>query len=253
MDNKRGQLVIIVIVAIVIVAVVLTVFLFPRVDIGIGREVNPSSFLRNCIEPKVEETLEVLSKQGGHIDPNNYVLYRGEKIQYLCYTTNNYKPCLVQEPLLVGHVENEIKKQVEPVARQCMQNLKERYERRGYEVSTSAGGLDVSFSPGKLVVDFLSPMTVTKESTQAFRKFAISIDTEMYDLLLTAVSILQFESSLGDSEITLYLQFYPDLSIEKIKREGDTIYKLKNVVSRDEFTFASRSLVWPPGYGFEEL
>ena len=65
---------------------------------------------------------------------------------------------------------------------------------------------------------------------------------------------MQFESVLGDSETTLYIQYYPDLKIEKIKRADEgTIYKLSNVVTGDEFTFASRSLNWPAGYGLEEL
>ena len=36
---------------------------------------------------------------------------------------------------------------------------------------------------------------------------------------------------------------------EKLKKDADTIYTLSNVVSGDEFTFATRSLVWPQGYG----
>ena len=126
--------------------------------------------------------------------------------------------------------------------------MKEQYERQGYEVSSSPGDLEVNFVPGSLNVEFISPMTISKESTQTFRKFVVSIDSEMYDLLMIAVSILDFESSLGDSETLLYLQYYPDLSIEKVKRNGDTIYTLKNVVTNEEFRFASRSLVWPVGY-----
>jgi hypothetical protein len=48
------------------------------------------------------------------------------------------------------------------------------------------------------------------------------------------------------------MQYYPDLKIEKTKlSDGTTIYILSNVVSKDRFTFASRSLAWPPGYGLE--
>ena len=88
--NKRGQIAIFVIVAVMIVAVVLVVFLNPGGKIGISRDVNPSSYLSNCIEPKVEETIEILSRQGGYMVPENYVLYQNEKIQYLCYTNKQY-------------------------------------------------------------------------------------------------------------------------------------------------------------------
>lgn len=251
--NKRGQLAIFVIIAIVLVAVVFVFFLFPQVNL-FAAEVNPSSFLRNCVESDVRDSLEILTKQGGYLEPDNFVQYQGENIQYLCYTSENYQPCIVQQPLLVNHVEQEIKNYVEPRARQCVGSLADQYEKKGFTVQTTPGNIDVDIVSGRIVVDFLSPMTVTKESTQTFQKFAVGIDSEIYDLLITATSITQFESTLGDSETTLYIQYYPDLKIEKIKRADEgTIYKLSNVVTGDEFTFASRSLNWPAGYGLEEL
>ena len=75
----------------------------------------------------------------------------------------------------------------------------------------------------------------------------------MYDLLLTSTSMVEFESTLGDTETLSYIQYYPDLKIEKLKRNGDTLYTLSNVVTGDKFSFSSRSLVFPPGYGLEKL
>jgi hypothetical protein len=253
MCNKRGQLAITIIVAIVIVAIVLGVFLFPRINLLVG-DVSPTSYLRNCIEDDAKEVMNVVSKQGGYSDPDNYVLYEGNKIQYLCYTSENYEPCIVQQPLLKRHIESEIKSFVEPKARQCINDLKAQYERRGYTVETTPGELNVSFIPGSLVLEFLSPITVSKDTTQEFRKFGIEIDSEMYDLILIATNIIQFESTLGDSEISLYINYYPDLVIKKDKRADEgTIYKVVNVITEEEFVFASRSLNWPQGYGFEEL
>ncbi len=246
--NKRGQVTIFVIVAIVIVGVIALIFFFPQVNVFIAGDVNPSAYLKGCIEPKVDEVLNVLTKQGGYSQPTNYVLYQGEKIQYLCYTSESYKPCVVQQPLLIRHVENEIGDYIKPIARQCVGDLEAEYEKRGYNVRTTPGDVNVSIVMNNIVVDFVSPMTIEKESTQTFRKFAVSIESELYDLLSIATNIIQFESTLGGSETSLYLQYYPDLRIDKTKRNGDTIYKLSDVTTGDEFTFASRSLVWPEGY-----
>jgi len=251
--SKRGQLAIFIIIAIVIVAVVLVIFMFPRINLLVA-DVSPSSYLRTCIESDIRNSVERLSVQGGNIEPDNYALYKGERIQYLCYTDEIYSPCKVQQPLLVRHVEKEIKNQVEPRARECVQELKEEYERRGFDVQAAQGEIDVNIVPGEIVIEFLAPMTISKETTQTFQKFAVGIDSEWYGLLSTATSIIQFESTLGDSETVLYIQYYPDLMIEKVRRDdGTTIYELSNVVTEDKFTFASRSLVWPPGYGFQEL
>lgn len=247
---KRGQVTIFVIIALVIVGIIIAFIAYPRISIVSG-DVNPSSYLSECINPMLEESLEIVSKQGGSFVPDNYLVYQDEKIQYLCYTAEDYKPCIVQQPLLVRHIEIELKEQIEPQARQCVQDLMEEYERDGYSVQSTPGEVNVSILPGQISVDFNAPMTVTKENTQTFQKFAVSKKSEMYGLLGTAVSIIQFESTLGDSETTLYLQYYPDLKIEKLKRGDDTIYTLSNVITREEFTFATRSLVWPQGYGLE--
>ena len=74
--------------------------------------------------------------------------------------------------------------------------------------------------------------------------------SEMYDLLFIATNIVEHESQVGGSATELYLQYYPDLKIEKIKlTDGTTIYQLSNVVTGEQFSFASRSLAWPAGYG----
>ena len=245
--DKKGQISIFIIVAVVIVGLIILIFAFPKLNVFVS-DVNPSTFLRDCVKPEINSNLEALSKQGGYLNPENYVMYQGNRIEYLCYTSENYVPCKVQQPLLVKHVEQELKDKIKPAAQQCVSELKSKYESQGYNVRTTEGDVTVSIAPGNIIVDFLSPMSITKESTQTFDRFAVAIDSEMYDLLATATNIIQFESTLGDSETTVYLNYYPNLRIDKIKRNGDTIYKLSNVVSGDEFTFASRSLVWPQGF-----
>lgn len=246
--NKRGQVAIFVILAIVIVAIILVFFLIPRINVAVS-DVDPSGFLRNCIEPEVEDSLFVLTKQGGSVNPDNYLLYQDEKIQYLCYTDTPYVPCKVQQPLLIKHVEDEIKDYVEPKARQCVNDLKSEYERRGFNVRTDPGSINVEIALKRIEVEFDSPMSVSKEGTQTFQKFSVGIDSNLYDLLSIATNIVQFESTLGDSETLLYVQYYPNLRIEKVNRdEGDTIYILSDVVTEDRFTFASRSQYWSPEY-----
>ncbi len=250
--KKEGQISIFVIVAIIIVGVVVAIFLFPQINVFVG-DVEPNSYLRDCIEEDARETMEVLALQAGYTNPESFVNYQDNKFTYLCYTSENYKTCVVQQPLIKGHFEKELKAQIEPRAQQCVQDLKEAYERKGYSVKAGVGELNVSFIPGKLVFDFINPMTIEKEGVQTFRKFTTSINTEMYDLILTASSIIDFESTLGDTDTLLYIKYYPDLKIEKIKRDGDTLYTLSDVVTGDKFSFASRSLVWPSGYGQESL
>jgi hypothetical protein len=251
--GKRGQVAIYVIIAIVIVAVILVLVLFPGVrDTIAGGEFSPGSFLEDCVSEDVKSGVALLASQGGYADPEGFILHEGEKIKYLCYNSGNYETCVVQQPMIKNHFEMELGEIVTPRANECARELKEAYESRGYSVSSSSVSSQVSIIPGKIRVDFLAPMTVTKDSSQTFRDFDVELTSEMYDLLLTSQSIVEFESTYGDSETTLYLQYYPDLKIEKLKvDEGSTIYILGNFNTNEEFRFASRSLVWPPGYGIE--
>ena len=245
--NKKGQVTIFVILAIIIVAVVIVIFAFPQVNV-FSSSVNPSSYLRSCIEPEINVIKDRLSVQGGYSNPTNYALYKGLKLQYLCYTSEFYVPCSVQQPLLVSYIEKEMKRHIEPRAKQCLEDLKDQYERRGYEVKSGASAINVSVVSEKIIVEFLAPLTVSKAETQTFQKFAVGVDSKWYNLLITSINIIQYESIYGDSETGLYMSYYPNLKIEKTRRDdGSTIYQLSDVTTEDTFAFATRSLVWPQG------
>ena len=63
-----------------------------------------------------------------------------------------------------------------------------------------------------------------------------------------ANSILSMEVQFGDSETTIYMNYYHDLKVEKKKQtDGTTIYILTDRITGDVFQFASRSIAWPPG------
>lgn len=251
MNGKRGQIAIFVIIALVIIAVVLVVLLYPKLPITQKAEFTPEGYLRTCIEPSIKENLNKIADQGGYINPEGYLEYKGDKIKYLCYTAENYKTCIVQQPLIKENVEIELGKLIAGRTEECLQGLKEEYENRGFDVSLGKSRSEVSINPGEIRVKFIAPITATKDLAQRFEQFDIKINSQIYDLLLTATSIIDYESALGDSETTLYMRYYPNLKIEKTKlSDGSKVYKLSDVSTDERFRFASRSLSWPPGYGF---
>lgn len=249
--SKRGQVAIFVIVAIVIVAVVAALFFVPqtRVLLQGSQTQDPGAFMRSCMQKEFKAQVDSITSHGGSLNPSPSVLYQGEQVQYLCYTTENYIPCIVQVPLLVEHVQQQIHDGLVPTVADCKQQLVSEFQRRGYTVSSGAGDFNVSIIPGRISIDFFEPLTLTKETSQTFRSFSAAQTSHLYDLLSIATSIVDFESTLGDSETTLYIQYYPNLKIDKQRRDGDTIYTLSDAETKEEFRFATRSLVWPPGYG----
>ncbi|MEK6836928.1 MAG: hypothetical protein AABX94_04655, partial [Nanoarchaeota archaeon] len=211
--SRGGQVTLFVILAIVIVAVVFVIFAFPQVNV-FSSSVNPGAYLKSCIEPEINKIKDVLSVQGGYSNPTNYAMYKDLKLQYLCYTSEFYIPCLVQQPLLVRHIEQEMKRYIEPRAKQCLEDLKDQYERRGYDVKSGTSAINVSVASEKIIVEFIAPLTISKEETQTFQKFAVGMDSKWYSLLITSINIIQYESIYGDSETSLYMSYYPNLKIE---------------------------------------
>ena len=249
--SKRGQVAIFIIVALVIVAILLVIFLYPRFAPSTqAKAFSPNAFLQSCLEPGLRPVLAQLSQHAGYLTPEGTIDYKGNKVKYLCYSSEYYKTCVNQQPLIKENFENNLEGFVNTQATECVRELKTEYERQQYAVTLGVAKTDVSISPGVVRINIDAPITVTKDTTQTFNNFEINIKSEIYDLLLTASSIIEFESTFGNAETTLYMQYYPNLKITKDQlSDGTRIYGLNNVVTNETFTFASRSLALPAGYG----
>ena len=251
LNNKSGQLTIFVIAAVVIVAIVGMIYLFfPSVLVSLGIvSGNPNTFMQNCIEEEIQNSVNIVSTQGGSLEPRNFILYQDEKIEYLCYNENYYLPCVMQQPLLKQNIENEIERGIKNQEDICFQNLQDSFERRGYDVSISDGETFVELLPKKISVNFEKVITLTQgEDSQRFEKLNVVLNNNLYELTSIATSILNWEARYGDSETTTYMGYYHDLKIEKLKQsDGGKVYILTDRNTGDKFQFASRSIVLPPG------
>lgn len=250
--EKRGQATIFVIVGILIVVAVALIYSFyPRIRTVITGEIVPNDYLRECIKPSVDSGIETLSSQGGYAAPEGYILYKGKQIKYLCYTTQYYQPCTVQQPLLKQKFENELNNIIKKRAEECVVQMKTAFEKKGYTVSASENvQSSVKIVPENTRIKISSPMQITKESTQSFSDFDIDIPSKMYNLLMISTSIIDYESTYGDSSTDTFMAYYPNLIVEKTKlMDGSKIYAVSDVTTSEKFTFASRGLSWPGGYG----
>ncbi len=247
---KRGQIALFVIIALAIMAIVLIFLIRPKLQQG-GIDIvqDPQAFLSSCLNPEIDDALAPIVAQGGLTKPEGFLTYQDAKISYLCYTNENYKTCVVQEPLIKERVEEELARALKGKAGECVNSLVKEYESRGYSVSKGGIGIAISIIPDSIQISLSAPMTVSKENSRTYTSFVIKKQSQYYNILAIASSIVNFEATYGAVQINDYLRYYPDIKIEKTKlSEGSTIYKVSDVVTGESFTFASRSLVWPPGY-----
>lgn len=252
--NKHGQITLFIIIAVVIVSLAIIIFLFfpgILITLGIGSN-NPIDFIQNCIEEDLKAVIEKVSLQGGSLNPENFILYQDNKIEYLCYTEEYYRTCVMQQPFLRQQIENEIKEGIKDQANECFIQLEENFERQGYGVSLSSGETNVELLPERIIVNFDRDLTLTKDSSERFERISVVVNNNLYELVGIANSILNWEARFGDAETTTYMSYYKDLKVEKLKQsDGSTIYILTDRIKGNKFQFASRSVAWPPGFGIE--
>jgi hypothetical protein len=237
----------------VLVAVLIIIF-YPRISQVYFTPKSPSTFIQDCMMPYIDENLAILMKQGGSLNPQNILLYQDNKIEYLCYTSEFYKTCTMQQAMLKQHFEEELASGLNSKMEQCIKLLAEDYQSRGYEAIMRKANLSVSIIPGSVRLEIDPALTLKKETSESYDKFEVIKQSQIYDLLMIAESILNWEARYGDSTPESYMQYYPDLKIEKLKQsDGSKIYILTNIITNEQFTFATRSLSWPAGYGTTEI
>lgn len=259
MDKKRGmfkenkgQVTIFIIIAIFVVAIgVLIYTLSPQIRTGIvGETKSPEEFIQTCLEDEIENAVETLSLQGGSIEPEHYILYQDERIEYLCYTGQDFITCVMQQPLLIQHIESEIENEIRGDVGNCFDALRESYLDSGYGADLRTGTTNVELLPKRIVTNFDYVLTLTKGETETHDSFSVVLNNNLYELVSITNSILNWEARYGDAETTVYMNYYHDLKVEKKKQtDGTSIWILTDRNNGNKFQFATRGGVLPPGYG----
>ncbi len=245
--SKRSQVTLFIIIAIVIVAGLLVYFLW----IG-PTYVSPSGKLQfeKCVKEVIEKNIEKLGINGGFVNPEFTILYQDEEIPYLCYTNLYYEPCINQMPFLINNFANNLKEMSEDEIWACYEAGLKELKRQGYEVIEGDKNLEIELNPNRVNVIIDAPVVLGGEGSQKFTRFNIAVDSRIYEMTALATSIIQFETRYGDSDTTSMMTLYPNYRFDKFKQgDGTTIYIIEDKDYGNKFQFASRSLVFPPGYG----
>jgi len=249
--GKRSQITVFVIIAIVIVIAILGVIFYPNIRKFIAPTI--ADFMPNeCIEENVKEVMNETFMKGGLMKPELYFMYNNETLGYLCYTSEWYKTCIMQIPMLKQTIESEIEKNSEARISKCVDDMKKGLENRGYLLKVSGSEkASVDIVPEKVIVSLDMAMTVEKgdeKQTIPISKFKTEFKSNAYEMIMVASSIQNWEARYGDSAPESYMAFYPNLKVEKIKQDdGTKVYIITDRNTGEKLQFAIRSLSWPPG------
>jgi len=255
--NKKGQTTIFIIIAIVLIAAVILIFiLYPNIiSPTIIDKTNPNVYIEKCVEDELSPILKKISENGGSLNPENYIKYKNNKVEYLCYTNQYYETCAIQQPLLNENIQKQVAGKLQPKAEKCVSEVVDNLEKDRYKVNSGKVDVSVEIIPDNVIVNIVAPLSVSKGgTTNTYNNFKIIKKNKLYSLVMISTSILNWEAKYGDADPNSYMTLYPNIQVEKFKQtEGSTIYVLTDRDTLDEFIFASRSVVFPAGYGFSEL
>ena len=259
MKNKRGQITIFIIIGILIVSAVL-VFLFATdtgkkfvATLGFSGDIDAENYLKKCIseDEGMKEKIDLIASQGGVLKPENYFSYQGKKYEYLCYSNEYYKTCVMQNPFPLNIMEDEVKKIILEKSEECIRNLKKNLENKGYKVSSGKSEINTELNFDNIATNIKIDLSVSKgDETRKYSEFNILRPSHYYQLIMLSTSILNYEARYGDSNVDTYMALYPEIKIQKLKQsDGATLYFVSDRDTKETFSFAVRSIAWPPGYG----
>lgn len=243
-ENKKAQVTLFIIVAIIIVSGLIVFFIWSGPETFFDKGSNLG--FEGCVNNVVEGAIDELSLKAGYINPELTYLYMDEEIPYLCYTEENYQTCVVQKPFLKQHFESELERYLREEIDECYEDSLNNLRSQGYDVRSGKVTYDINFEPGVARTTINAPTAV---GTSSYTKFNAVLNTNIYEILMISNALLQYEAQYGDSDTDTLSNFYPQYSIQKVKRgDGTTIYMVEDKITKTKFQFASKSLVWPAGY-----
>ncbi len=260
MFEKRGQVTIFIIIALVLVASVALFFFFRTKGIqkvGVGEEVEIDAFLKTCLEDKVYEGIELIGIQGGYVNLNGHLQktfkFDDEKtfmnFSYLCYTRDYYAPCVPQEPVLMNRLKKELKNYISQDTEACFNGLASSFEKKGYEVKKDYKNFDIELTYDKMLVKINGKLTLDKSGeVKKYDDAKFLIQSSLYNTGFIVQRIINEEVKFCDFDELEYAMTHSKESIKKfVTGEEIKIYTILNKNTNEQFRFAVRGCVFPPG------
>jgi hypothetical protein len=247
---KRGQVTIFIILGLIIVVGLIFIFTLRKpVKIEVYDENNPQSYIEQCTRDAVQEAIDILSPQGGDINPSGSVKYDGIDRVYLCYNNDFYKRCINQRPLFVEHLEREITNFITPKVADCFKVLEMKLEKR-YDIETSNMKLVTRLYPRQITVEIDKKFKMTREDNVInIQKFRMNMIHPLFNFAEIGMEIANQQAQYCHFDDLGFMILHPSFDVKSIKTgESDNIYTITERATNQQFTFATRSCLLPPGF-----
>ena len=254
--NKKSQVTIFIIIAIIIIALIIGFFLvYYKTEIGILQPsiTEPQQYIEKCARDATSEAIGIMLPQGGYLNPINYKLYEDNKVGYLCYVSDFYKPCIMQEPLYIKHLQEDITTHITEKIETCFQELKLELEKENYQIEMKEMNITTELATNIARIKIDRSFVMTKqEKTERINLFKSSLNSPLYNLAITAIDVANQEAKFCNFEYLGYMMLHPRFKIDKKSvsegKNASKIYIIEDVNTEKKLTIAIRSCAVPPGF-----
>ena len=251
LKSKRSQITIFVIIAVLLIAAILLLYLLYQNSIKPGLQKlqqDPNQVIEECVRVKVEEAANKLIENGGYLEvksPIKFKEFEYKKVPYLCYTSQNDKHCIIQEPVLIEHLEDEIYSYIQDNIENCFNNLKKDLEDKDYKVTLGPSSFVVELLPRKARIHIWKNFEATNsDKSFSYTEFESVTSTPLYDLGIVAQEITRQESKWCNSDYPLLMKMNKWVQITKFQTGDDNkIYDVKDTKTEKNWRFAIRGCV----------
>jgi len=224
-------------------------FLFNPPEISLVDEDNPQAFIESCSRQATEEAIDILSKQGGDINPMGSIAHEGEDITYLCYNERFYEVCINQRPLLIEHIEDEITDYITPIIADCFFDLKKNLENR-YTIEDSEMKIETRLQTGQVTVKIdRNYKLIRRNEVRDFNEFRMVLIHPIYEFAKISMEIVNQEITFCNFDELGFNILHQEYDVRKfITGNSDIIYSVKDIETEEDFVFAIRSCKLPAGF-----
>ena len=259
-NSKKGQITVFIILAILLVMTILLLFMLYQNQLQ-GKtgntKKNTQGIFEECINNYVGEATELIFENSGYTElpslvysvtnvKGYYKQYELKDIPYLCYTNSNYARCVPQAPLLINHLEKQIKTYIEPKTEFCFEILSKDLKERAYDVRLGKTELLEVNLRDKGIETFIKKELIQAKSGKEERieEFNAVYSTHLYDIAKVAEKIVYEETTFCNSDYVEIMRGNTGIEIEKFQTGDDVkIYTVRNKLTKKEWEFAVRGCI----------
>lgn len=250
--NRQGQIAIFVILGIILVAVIFFLFLIDKKP-TINRTQdfdNPESFIDDCIDTESKKSISKIMVHGGFPNSLDNVFYQGEEIAYLCKNINFYQPCVVQHPIYIQEVENELVNEISDKVAQCFSSLEQELLKRNYIIDAGPISLNVNLKPKIVHFEIDRKFSISKGGdSRSYEKFDVFVSSPLYELAIIVQEIISQEAQWCYFSNDGFMALYNDFDIRKdVLGDSTKIYTVEHKKTGEKMRFALRGCAVPNGF-----